>query len=113
MANSPTRSGDESGAAINVESAETFEDLLATDETVLIDFYADWCGPCQMIADTVEELAAESDATVVKVDVDVLPQVAAQYEVRSIPAFVVVEDGTRTEQFVGMHKKADLRAAIE
>ncbi|WP_436930721.1 thioredoxin family protein [Halosimplex halobium] len=114
MADSPARTGDDTGtAARHVESERAFEDLLATEGTVLVDFYADWCGPCQMMASTVDELAAEADAAVAKVDVDELSPVAAEHDVRSIPAFVVFEDGEPTDRLVGVQEKADLRAAIE
>jgi len=114
MANSPARSGDDAGtAARHIESEGAFEDLLAAEGTVLVDFYADWCGPCQMMASTVEELAAEEEATIAKINVDELPSVAADHEVKSIPAFVVFEDGKPTDRLVGMQEKSDLRAVIE
>jgi len=114
MANSPARSGDDDGpAAPHVETETAFDDLLDTETTVLVDFYAEWCGPCQLMAPTVEELATEVEATVVKVDVEEIPSVAARYDVRSIPTFVVFEAGESTEQLVGMQEKRDLRAAVE
>jgi len=114
MANSPARSGGDDGtAASHVETEAAFEDLLETEETLLVDFYADWCGPCQMMAPTVEELAAEIEATVVKIDVEKLPPVAARFDVKSIPAFVVFEDGQETERLVGMQEKSDLRGAVK
>jgi len=114
MANSPARSGDDaSGAVAHVETEHVFEDLLETEGTLLVDFYAEWCGPCKMMAPIVEELAAEVDATVAKINVEELPPVAARYEVKSIPAFVVFEDGEETDRLVGMQEKSDLAAAIE
>jgi thioredoxin 1 len=113
MANSPARSGDDGTAAAHVETETAFDDLLDTEETLLVDFYADWCGPCRMMAPTVEELATEVAATVVKVDVEELPPVAARFDVKSIPAFVVFEDGAETERLVGMREKSDLRSAVE
>jgi thioredoxin 1 len=114
MANSPAQpGGDGSPSATHVETEEAFESLLATEETVLVDFYADWCGPCQMMAPVVDEFAAESDVAVAKVDVDALQGIAATYEVRSIPTFIVFEDGEMTEQLVGMQEKGTLRSAIQ
>ena len=113
MANSPARSGDDGTAAAHVETEAAFDDLLDTEATVLVDFYAEWCGPCKVMAPTVEELAAEVKATVVKVNVEELPPVAARYDVKSIPAFVVFEDGEATERLVGMQEKSDLRGAVE
>ncbi|ELZ21100.1 thioredoxin [Halosimplex carlsbadense 2-9-1] len=114
MADSPARRGDDTGtAARHVESERAFDDLLASEGTVLVDFYADWCGPCRMMESIVEELAAEEDTTVAKVDVDALSPVAARYEVKSIPAFVVFEGGEPTDRLVGMQELSDLRRAIE
>jgi len=114
MADSPARPGDDvSGAATHVETERAFDELLETERTVLVDFYADWCGPCKMMAPTVEELATEVEATVVKINVEEVPPVAARYDVKSIPAFVVFEDGEETDRLVGMQEKSDLAAAIE
>ena len=113
MTDDPPRSDDDTGAAPHVDSVDAFEKLTASDGTVLVDFYADWCGPCQLMAPTVDDLASESEATVVKLDVEAVPQVAAAYDVKSIPSFVVFEDGTPTERLVGMQEKEALRAVIE
>jgi thioredoxin 1 len=112
MADRPARAGGDSGAVHHVETESTFRELLSSGETVFVDFYAEWCGPCRMMESIVAELAAETDATVAKVDVDDLPPVAAEYDVRSIPAFVVFEDGEPVERLVGMQEKADLRDAL-
>ena len=113
MANSPARSGDDGTSAPHIETETAFDDLLDTEATVLVDFYAEWCGPCKIMAPTVEELAAEVEATVVKINVEDVPPVAARYDVKSIPAFIVFEDGEATERFVGMQEKSDLRDAVE
>jgi thioredoxin 1 len=114
MANSPTHSGGDGGpTAPQVQTGDEFEQLLAANETVLVDFYADWCGPCQVMAPTVDELASESEAAVVKVNVEELPDVAARFDVSSIPAFVVFRDGDLVDRFVGAQDKETLRRAIE
>ncbi|MEF8882366.1 MAG: thioredoxin [Halapricum sp.] len=112
MTDETTDPGDGSDRATDVESTETFENLLATEQTVLVDFYAEWCGPCQMMADTIDELAAESGATVAKVNVEEAPRIAAQYDVQSIPTFVVFDDRAPTARLVGMQDKSALRTAI-
>lgn len=113
MANSPAGSGgDDGGPAPHVDTESAFDDLLETEGTLLVDFYADWCGPCRMMAPTVEELAAEVDASVVKINVEELPTVARRYDVKSIPAFVVFDDGEESERLIGMQEKSDLRAAL-
>jgi thioredoxin 1 len=114
MANSPARSGgDDGNAAPHIETEPEFEDLLESEGTLLVDFYADWCGPCQMMAPTIEDLATEVEATVVKINVEELPPVAARFDVKSIPAFVAFEDGEETDRLVGMQEKSDLRAVVE
>lgn len=114
MANDPARSEDNgSTSVIHVETVDALENLLTRESKLLVDFYAEWCGPCQMMAPIVEELATESDMTIAKVDVDELPQTASEYGVQSIPAFIVFENGEPTERFVGMQEKDDLQRALE
>lgn len=114
MANTPAQSGDDADTAVApTETEKAFEALLGTEDTLLVDFYAEWCGPCQMMAPIVEELAADVDATVAKVDVEELPPLAAQYDVKSIPAFVVFDDGETTDRLIGMQEKGELRAALQ
>jgi len=79
----------------------------------LVDFYADWCGPCQMLEPVVESIAADTDATVAKVDVDANQGLAAEYGVRGVPTLVLFADGEPAERLVGMQDEARLRSAIE
>ncbi|GAA0681492.1 thioredoxin [Natronoarchaeum mannanilyticum] len=80
---------------------------------VLVDFYADWCGPCQMLEPVVETIAAETDATVAKVDIDANQQLAAEYNVRGVPTLLLFADGQPVERLVGMQEEAQLRSVIE
>ena len=98
---------------VHVESAAHFNDLLAQNGTVLADFYADWCGPCQMLEPIVADLAAETDATVAKVDVDQLQRLAQQYRVQGVPTIHLFVDGEPVEQLVGVRQKDELRSLIE
>ncbi len=85
--------------------ANTFNDTISQG-LVLVDFYADWCGPCKMIAPELEKLANEvDDVKIVKLDVDNANQVAQQYNVRSIPTLILFKDGKIVEQKLGFQPK--------
>ncbi|MFC6988444.1 thioredoxin [Haloplanus sp. GCM10025708] len=98
---------------IHVESEAHFEELVAEHPVVLVDFYADWCGPCKMLEPTVEEVAAETDAVVVKVDIDELQEFARDRGVRSVPTLQFYANGEPDERLVGVQDKADLVEIVE
>ncbi len=87
--------------------------VLRSDVPVLVDFYADWCGPCQRLSPLLEELARETpNVKVVKVNVDHSPRLAAQYKVDSIPNLKVFKNGAVTDQIVGLASKNELRGML-
>ena len=96
-----------------VDGRAQFDDVVAGNDVVLTDFYADWCGPCQMLEPIVETLAAETDAAVAKVDVDANQQLAAAYGVRGVPTLVLFADGEQVEEVVGLRGEEELRALVE
>lgn len=89
---------------------ETFEkEVLQSEKTVLLDFFATWCGPCKMLAPILDEIAEErEDIKVCKVDVDQEPELAAQYQVVSIPTLFVIEKGEIINQSLGAKPKAKI-----
>lgn len=93
---------------------ETFQsEVLEAKETVLVDFWATWCGPCRMIAPVLEEIAQErSDIKVCKIDVDEQGDLAAQFRVASIPTLLVFKDGKLVNQSVGAVPKAKILAML-
>ena len=98
---------------VEVGSPEEFERLIDDHDVVLVDCYADWCGPCQMMEPTIEALASETDAVVAKVDVDANPAIAQQLGARSIPTLLLYADGEPVDRFVGAQDRTTLETAIE
>ena len=81
---------------------------------MLLDFYADWCGPCRMVSTIVEEIAEEHPQYLVgKIDVDKEPELAQQFNVLSIPTLVVIKNGKLISQSAGARPKADILAMLE
>ena len=99
--------------AITYVTTDNFEQLLASNKPVLLDFYADWCGPCRMIAPIIEEIANERDDIIVgKVNVDEQGALAQAYDVMSIPTLIVLKDGKVANQATGARPKAAILALL-
>ena len=92
---------------------DNFNELRAMDKPVLVDFYADWCGPCRMVAPILAEIAEENpDIAVAKVNVDDQPELASELGVFSIPTLVVLKDGKVAAKSAGARPKAQILAML-
>ena len=97
---------------ITVTKANFEQEVLQATGTVLVDFFATWCGPCKMIAPIVKELADEGKAKVCKIDVDEEPELAIRFGVDSIPTLLVFRDGALVNRAIGYRSKDQLEALL-
>jgi thioredoxin 1 len=95
---------------VEVSDATFAADVLNSDKTVVVDFWAAWCGPCKMVAPVLDEIAGENKdkLTVAKLDIDANPATARDYQVMSIPTMIVFQGGKPVKQIVGAKPKAAL-----
>lgn len=101
------------GAPKDVTDASFADDVLLSDKPVIVDFWAEWCGPCKMVAPILTEIAAENDGIVVaKLNVDENPQTAASYGITSIPTMNVYKGGQVVKTIIGAKPKAALLADL-
>lgn len=100
-------------AVMNITTDTFEEEVLKETKTVLVDFWADWCGPCKMLGPIVDQIAEEHpEIKVCKVNVDKEPSLAIDYKVMNIPNLIVFKNGEKVNQAIGVHSKSDIEAMI-
>ena len=96
-------------SVVHVQKATFQQEVMESDKPVLLDFWATWCNPCRMLAPVLDEIAAERpDIKVCKVDIDENPELAAQFQVMSIPTLMVVKNGQIVNQSTGVRPKRQI-----
>ena len=103
-------------ALIHISSEAEFNStILKSEKPALVDFYADWCGPCKMLAPTINKIADEysEKAIVAKVNVDKLGELSRKYKISGIPCVILFKNGKEVERIVGMRPEKDYKAALD
>ena len=103
------------GSVNEITDSDFEQEVLQSDQPVLVDFWAPWCGPCRQIAPMIDELSTENDGIVkvVKMNIDESPNSPQQYGVNSIPTLMLFKSGSVVERFVGVQPKARLQKALD
>ena len=89
-------------------------DFIIETGKILVDFYADWCGPCKMMSPIIDEIAEEiENITVGKVNVDENPEIASKYGIMSIPTIIIFENGMPQKKFIGLTSKSEIESELK
>ena len=102
-------------SVVNLNEKNFEEEVLKSDKTILIDFWASWCGPCKMMSPVVDEIAEEMNGTVkvCKINIDEEQNLAVKYNVMSIPTFVVIKAGKEIGRTIGVQDKEDIKKILQ
>lgn len=96
--------------SVNKTNEENFDqDVINSEVPVMVDFYADWCGPCKALAPILDELSTETGAKIYKVNVDDNPNLTTKYGIRGIPTSILFDKGVATKTIVGIKSKAEIK----
>ena len=95
------------GKVLSLNNSNFKGEVIESKGLVLVDFWADWCGPCKMLAPILEELSGETEAKICKVNVDESGDLAGDYGIRSIPTMIIFKDGVKVDQIVGLRQKSE------
>ena len=98
---------------LKITNSNFNEEVLSSDKTTIVDFYADWCGPCKMMSPIIDKIAEENENILVgKLNVDEAQDIAGQYNVMSIPTIIIFKDGKEYKRFVGVTSKDNIINAL-
>ena len=102
-------------SVVNLNEKNFEEEVLKSDKTILIDFWASWCGPCKMMSPVVDEIAEEMNGTVkvCKINIDEEQNLAVKYKVMSIPTFVVIKAGKEIGRTIGVQDKEEIKKLLK
>jgi len=112
MTSEPDSSGGSPASITEVDERAELDSVIEENEIVLVEFYADWCGPCKMMEPILEALSRELDVCVVTVDTEANPGIAADADVRGLPTFLVYDSGTEIDRYLGVTESETLRSAL-
>ncbi len=109
----PDGAGPTPDEPVYLGETDGFQSFVQAHDVVLVDFFADWCGPCKQMDPVVSKVADETDAAVLKVDIDANPQLAGAQNVRSVPTLVLFAGGEPAERLVGFQNEGRLRSLVD